>query len=244
LASTGAWYPRESFGWWPSSGVNIAQTLKLGKANTVDGQLNRGGKDDPHHGENAPGFYPVLEVDDTESYDAIRSRVTNSVRSFATSFQGTWNWRLAWGKNCHTFQERLKKHLGVHHQESKYWLKDPNADVNIAKKARDERDMALLKHFKGYEGIGGFIMFRPENVAPNIGLDDLDAMDDRLKWMVMKLLGCDAAQMNGWANYRFGQKDLFKDPPESGEDSEGSGTPSASQAAQIESASDVEEEAD
>jgi Domain of unknown function (DUF4157) len=242
LASTGAWYPRESYGWWPSTGVNIAQTLKLGKANTVDGQLNKGEQNDPHHGDNAPGFHPVLEVDDTEPYESIRARVTNSVQSFANGFKGTWNWRLAWGKNCHTFQERLKKHLGVHHQESKYWLKDPNADVNIAEKARDARDMALLSHFKGYEGIGGFIMFRPENVAPKIGLDDLDAMDDRLKWMVMQLLGCDAAQMNGWANYRFGQNNLFKDPPEGGDASEGTGTSSASQAEQVAPASDVEEE--
>jgi hypothetical protein len=242
MASGGAWYPRESYGWWPSTGVNIAQTLKVGKGNAVPGQLNQGGQNDPHHGENAPCFYPVLEVDDTETYQSVRDRVTNSVRSFAKGFQGTWNWRLAWGKNCHTFQERLKKHLGVHHQQSKFWLKDPNADVNIAKKARDARDMALLSHFKGYEGIGGFIGFRPDSVAPDIGLDDIDAMDDRLKWMVMKLLGCDAAQMNGWANYRFGQNNLFKDPPPEEGDDLGTGASAVSEAEQTESGPDVEEE--
>jgi hypothetical protein len=168
--------------------------------------------------------------------------VTNSVRSFANAFKGTWNWRLAWGKNCHTFQDRLKEHLGVHHQDSKYWLNDPNADVNIAQKARDARDKAVLDHFKGWEGAGGLINYRPEIVAPKLGLDDLDAMDDRLKWQVMKLLGCDASQMNGWAADRFGVNNLFKDPPEGSDDSVGTGTSSTSEAAQMASASDVEED--
>jgi hypothetical protein len=87
--------------------------------------------------------------------------------------------------------------------------------------------MELFNHFKGYEGIGGFIMFRPENVAPNIGLDDLDALDDRLKWLIMKRLDCDAAQMNGWANQRFGVNNLFKDPPKGTDVSQGTGTSSA-----------------
>jgi hypothetical protein len=240
LASTGAWYARESFGWWPSKSVNIAETLKLGKGNTVPGKLNRGEENDPHHGHYAPGFHPVLEVDDTESYDAVRGRVTSSVRTFAKDFVGTWNWRFGWGKNCHTFQEQLKEHLGVHHQDSKFWLKDPNADVKIAQKETEASDQALLDHFKGREGIGGLIMFMADKVAPDLGLDDLKALDDRLKWKLMKYLGCDAQQMNGWANYRFGVNNLFKDPSGGSDDSVGTVTPTE----QVEPSTDVEEESD
>ena len=39
--------------------------------------------------------------------------------TFATGFKGSWNWRLAWGKNCHTFQDRMKKQLHLHNQTSK-----------------------------------------------------------------------------------------------------------------------------
>jgi len=236
MASTGAFYPAESYGWWPSTGVNIAQTLKAGKANTVPGKLNKGQANDPHHGENAPGFHPVLEVDDTETYESVRDRVTGAVRSFAQGFQGSWNWRLAWGKNCHTFQERLKTHLGVHHQESKFWLKDPNADINIADKK--VRDRFCLPEWKD---IGGMINFQPNRVAPDVGLDDLDALNDRQKSIIMNYWGCNAAQMNGWAMKRFGVNNLFKDPPQ---DSADTGTPSTAETGPEEPGSDVEEESE
>jgi hypothetical protein len=47
LASTGAWYPRESYGWWPSTAVNIGQTLKLGKGEHRSGQAQQGRSERP-----------------------------------------------------------------------------------------------------------------------------------------------------------------------------------------------------
>jgi hypothetical protein len=98
----------------------------------VPGVLNspaHGGKatQDPHHGEQAGlEFHPVMEVDDTVDYKTLRQKVVTDIRSFAQGFQGSWNWRFGWGKNCHTFQERLKKATGLHHQKGKSWLKRPD----------------------------------------------------------------------------------------------------------------------
>ena len=118
---SGKWSPAESYGWWPESGVGIAETLKIKR---VEGLLNQGMGKDPHHGEKADTeFHPVMEVDDKEPYEAVRDRVAKEVRDFAKAFKGSWNWRLAWGKNCHTFQDRMKKALGLHHQSAKEWLR-------------------------------------------------------------------------------------------------------------------------
>lgn len=119
-ADLSSWNPVESWGWWPAHGVGIAETLKITR---VEGLLNQGDANDPHHGDKADTeFHPVMEVEDSEPYEAIRDRVLGKVREFATSFKGSWNWRLAWGKNCHTFQDRMKKKLDLHHQNVKAWL--------------------------------------------------------------------------------------------------------------------------
>ncbi len=116
-----SWKPVESFGWWPEHGVGIAETLKITR---VDGKLNQGKKDDPHHGESADTeYHPVLEVDDKDDYETVRDTVMGKVRTFAKGFSGSWNWRLGWGKNCHTFMERMKKSVGLHHQKASAWLR-------------------------------------------------------------------------------------------------------------------------
>jgi Domain of unknown function (DUF4157) len=121
LDATDAWTPNESYGWWPSIKVNVEQTLK-----GVPGQLNKGQPTDPHHGHNADEtFHPVMSVDDQADYDTVKQDVSGKIRSFATAFKGTWNWRFGWGKNCHTFQQRLKKKVHLHNQKSNRWLRDP-----------------------------------------------------------------------------------------------------------------------
>ena len=116
-----SWKPVNSYGWWPEDSVNIAQTLKIDR---IEGKLNQDGSNhDPHEDDKAEiEYHPVLEVDDTESYDSVLKRVGDGLLDFAHIFKGSWNWRLAWGKNCHTFVDRAKKKLKLHHQKSKQWL--------------------------------------------------------------------------------------------------------------------------
>jgi hypothetical protein len=90
------WKPIESYGWWPAHGVGIAEILKITR---VEGKLNQGKSEDPHHGEKADTeYHPVLEVDDKDDYEAVRDSVMDKVRTFAKGFSGSWNWRLGWGK--------------------------------------------------------------------------------------------------------------------------------------------------
>jgi len=142
LSEDGSWSPAESYGWWPETGVGIAQTLKIKR---VEGILNRGDPEDPHQGDTAETeFHPVMEVDDQEPYETVRDRVMGQVRNFAHGFHGSWNWRLAWGKNCHTFQDRMKKALGLHHQKADSWLRGSGvAAQKPAAKGYDEIRSAL-----------------------------------------------------------------------------------------------------
>jgi hypothetical protein len=113
------WRPAESYGWWPSIGVNILSTLR-----GVKGILNRGNKTkDPHHGDDAKYFHPVADVGEDEKYEDVRNRVVGNIRSFAAGFKGRWSWRLGWGKNCHTFQEKLMSKVGMKKSQVASWLK-------------------------------------------------------------------------------------------------------------------------
>ncbi len=101
----------KSYGWWPKVDPTIKQTLKIDR---IDGILNAGQPHDPHHGEKAnEEFKPAIQVDEDANFLEIYNRTVANIESFAHSFSGTWNWRLAWGKNCHTFQERMMKQLGM-----------------------------------------------------------------------------------------------------------------------------------
>jgi hypothetical protein len=109
--SGGKWEPVHSYGWWPEGSVGLKQTFKIKR---VEGVLNRGKGDDPHHGDTADReHHPAVEVPDGESYESTRDRIEGQVSSFAKAFKGSWNWRLRWGKNCHTFVERAEKQLGL-----------------------------------------------------------------------------------------------------------------------------------
>jgi hypothetical protein len=134
------WKPQVSYGWWPSHRVNTKQTL-VG----VPGVLNRGeGEKDPHHGDNAPQhFHPAFEVDDNANYDEVRNRVITEIQSFAHGFQGSWNWRLGWGKNCHTFQQRLKTAVGLHNKETYYWLRQPEDGQDTSSVLNEKREQRL-----------------------------------------------------------------------------------------------------
>lgn len=130
--------PRESYGWWPAADAPSGKKLWGG----VPGALNGEGpasRRDPHQGDEAPTeFHPTMNVDlEKESYDEIKTRVTDEIRDFAQSYNGKWSWKLGWGKNCHTFQQKLKKKVGLHNQKSKHWLVNPNIQEAV-----EDRDRA------------------------------------------------------------------------------------------------------
>ena len=182
------WDPAESYGWWPATKVNIAQTLKIKR---VEGKLNKGRKGDPHQGDPADTeYHPVMEVDDTEPYEQVRDRVMGQVRNFANSFTGSWNWRLAWGKNCHVFIDRLKAALGLHHQAGKGWVRGEGvedeekkkADAQAAEQSKplDFDGMRKLLVDLGLLGIGVGVVGQTKGLAPEprLTLEELNKLTD------------------------------------------------------------------
>jgi hypothetical protein len=116
----GPWNAVESYGWWPKDSPSMLEALKIRR---MEGVLNDGQALDPHHGQKAENdYHPVLEVEDSERYEDVRDRVVGDVRNFAHGFRGSWNWRLGWGKNCHTFVDRLEKRLNVRQGKATAWL--------------------------------------------------------------------------------------------------------------------------
>lgn len=190
-----SWRPAESYGWWPSTSVSLLQTLKIDR---VDGLLNQGGGGDPHEGDRAEiEYHPVLEVDDAADYDTVRDRVVGDVRSFATGFTGSWNWRLAWGKNCHTFIDRLKKRLKLHHQSAKGWLSGAGVAVAappLKSFAEIRKDWALVR------GQGFGLTDRTMSVlAGRFGLADLAALSDDEKAQLVSIVN---DGVDGWNRIR------------------------------------------
>jgi hypothetical protein len=149
----GKWTPVQSYGWWPS------QTVSDKRAFTgVPGQLNQGQRDDPHHGETVATnqmFHPVMDVDSAADYKTVRDQVINDIRNFANGYHGQWMWRFGWGKNCHTFQQQMKKAVGIHNQKGKGWLKRPNdsasLDSVVGEQRRQEERAAYDKEFPGVD---------------------------------------------------------------------------------------------
>jgi hypothetical protein len=95
----------ESYGWWPTEKVGLVGTFT-----GVPGSVNRGNPTDPHHGETDADtqFYPVLTV--SKSYKDI----ADDIRTFAASYNGkTWRWTFGGGRNCHTFQVKMMKAVGL-----------------------------------------------------------------------------------------------------------------------------------
>lgn len=212
LTTSKQWKPDQSYGWWPSKSVSIKETLKIDR---VDGQLNRGEAVDPHHGEAADTeFHPVMEVDDAEDYDAVKKRVLGQIDQFARSFSGSWNWRLAWGKNCHTFQDRMKKRLGLHYQKSKFWLTDPNAAANEQAQADAQSKTQFLQPWRMLDGVGDLAMAMPESMKPDLSVVDVNylrSLTDEQKAAIMTFVGCSAQTMDDLMQYHLGPdaKNIF-----------------------------------
>ncbi|MCB8991637.1 MAG: DUF4157 domain-containing protein [Ardenticatenaceae bacterium] len=209
----GSWTPVESYGWWPSKGVNIKETFK-----GVPGELNRGNsKEDPHHGDDAKTeYHPVKMVDDQEDYEKVRSDVVNDIRQFAHGFKGSWNWRLGWGKNCHTFLDRLKKQTKLHHQKGSHWLLRPHDTPSMAnvseQEAEQQRGARVLSAIQGtgFADLGDDTLeyFDTSLLTSNInlGLNDYQGLDEETRTAILEYLGVSAGVMNTYLGYAFGSE--------------------------------------
>ncbi len=141
----GTWAPAESYGWWPSKSVSTKETFA-----GVEGSLNQGQANDPHHGHsvsNSNMFHPVMELDTTADYTAVRQKVVSDIRKFSKGYKGKWAWRFGWGKNCHTFQQALKKAVGIHNQKGEAWLKKPEGTESLGAQSAKEQQSALDEAF-------------------------------------------------------------------------------------------------
>lgn len=144
-AYPGKWTSAQSFGWWPARSVKTSEVFK-----GVPGQLNHGDANDPHHGEAVKPsqmFHPVMELDPTEDYAAVRSKVLSDVRTFAKGYNGKWNWVFGWGKNCHTFQQKMNDKVGIHHQKGVGWFTRPKGVDKISAGIQKEQEQAKQDKF-------------------------------------------------------------------------------------------------
>jgi RHS repeat-associated protein len=97
----------ESYGWWPKEPVDLKGTL-LGVEGELNGQTHFGGSKtrDPHHGDRSAGVN-VFDVYSSQSKDDT----VEAIRNFSNSYSGKWSWPT--GQNCHSFQKKMLKDLGL-----------------------------------------------------------------------------------------------------------------------------------
>ena len=102
----------ESYGWWPSKPVGLAETIK-GIPGEVNGISNFSGseKRDPHHGDSAnESFHPRRRDTGKMKYGSAKGKrcectteddAKQCLRAFAASYSGNWSYPR---NSCHTFQ--------------------------------------------------------------------------------------------------------------------------------------------
>jgi hypothetical protein len=187
-----SWIPTESYGWWPLQGVSLWTTLK-----GVVGSLNRGGGNhDPHHGDtDAESFHPVMDVPEGTKYEDVRNRVLQDIRSFATSFKGKWAWRLGFGKNCHTFQERLMAKVGLKKGKASAWLKAPEPTGEALLRGKlGPQELELLKSG------GDLDMVMTASMSPATLLEDLQTLKPAQLAALATLMGITVEELTRQIN--------------------------------------------
>ena len=173
---SGAFTHEKSYGWWPKRAVdNLGQVF-----GGIGGRLNKGKAQDPHAGETGEAglteFHPAMNLDlAAEDYDTIKARVTQDIDTFATGYNGPWQWKLGWGQNCHTFQQAMKTKCKMHYQKAKGWLEDPSIKQAKAQQAADAKaSLALVgnkKWFTYTQATMGTVT-RDGDDGPALALDD------------------------------------------------------------------------
>ncbi len=167
----GSWAATESYGWGPTVDRGGGKPMRAGevvKLKRVPGRINqRGGTHDGHEGDPAPvSYYPAAKVDPATGYAAIRTNYEARVRDFARSFSGSWNWRFNWGKNCHTFINRLENALGLSDSGNAPLLADPRGKT-VEKAITGSTDQALVRKFATLRGMAlGDMLARVEEMLP------------------------------------------------------------------------------
>ena len=78
--------PNESYGWWPSKGVGLSETI-FGVPGDLNGQSTFGGTStmDPHHSDRSKGvnvFKVILPKGKTEE------EIKQAIRDYAKSYSG------------------------------------------------------------------------------------------------------------------------------------------------------------
>lgn len=100
----------ESYGYWPDGQVGF-----IGTITGVDGSVNRGQVQDPHHGDIADEeFSPVIKAEDERTTDEIIKCIGDFAKSYKDTVQ-YWAYPALKGNhgNCHTFQESMMKHCNL-----------------------------------------------------------------------------------------------------------------------------------
>lgn len=93
----------ESYGWWPSRGVGLMDTIfgVPGALNGVPHFPSGTPTTDPHDGDVADmKFSPV--IDDCRSDNDLK----DAIRAVARGYSGNWSWFFELGNHCHTFQKK------------------------------------------------------------------------------------------------------------------------------------------
>jgi len=93
----------ESYGWWPSRGVGIIDTIFgiPGALNGVPHFPSGTPTSDPHDSDPADQqFSPV--IDDCRTDDDLK----DLIRTCARGYSGNWSWFFELGNHCHTFQKK------------------------------------------------------------------------------------------------------------------------------------------
>jgi hypothetical protein len=219
--NTGTWTPVESYGWWPTvdrGGAKPMYSWEVLKLKRVDGAINQDGSShDKHEGDPAPTwYYPRATFDDELPYAAVRAHYEGLVRNFARSFSGSWNWRLNWGKNCHTFIERLERALGFSAGGNRPTLRDPRrSEMSLAAAGLDAGQKATLNKFATLRGYGPAELLNGILYLAQYGVIDKNTFyelnhDDDLRAAVLQSIGAQPRALNNAIRQVFpGYGNLF-----------------------------------
>lgn len=201
------WDPKESYGWWPSIRVNIWKTLR-----GVPGKLNAGRDKDPDHDDPAEiEFHPVMEVDEDEEYDTVRQRVTGEIRNFSKGYKGIWKWFLGMGQNCHTFQKKMMRTVGLRRGSASMWLKKPQPSALVAGPqvpAPQVLDpvVAKITGVKELEGVGENLEYQFDAYFTQAGISllNLEALSPKSRKQLVDYLGVSPSKMDEILSDEYG----------------------------------------
>ena len=198
------WDPKESYGWWPGERVGFSKAGIWRILRGVPGELNAGHDNDPDHNDKAEiEFHPVVEVDENEGYDTVRQRVTGQIRNFSKGYKGIWNWFLGMGKNCHTFQKKMMKAVGLRRGSASMWLMKPQPSAPVAEPQVPAPQalapvVAKIMGVKELEGVGEDLEYQFDAYFTQRGISllDLEGLSPESRKQLVDYLGVSPSKMD------------------------------------------------